>query len=380
MPALSTLDAFTDSDKALASHTPDYSDYAWANHGSFGTAASLYGNRAVPGNTESVAYLSLAVPDRSTEDWGVEAPVYYAGTQSGSYGGLFAGVTGAKTGYVCYWYGGTWALGKYVAGTWTGLGTYSESFSTGTSKAIRMRFTSTQVILSIDGTDRITVSDSSITPTRMGVYGDRAILGVGNTGFHLSDISFVGRAILNPARETDAAVALTVSKTVTLTPATETDAAVALTVTKPQHVTLTPATETDVAVGLTVTSGGTHVTLSPAWESDVAVPLSWTFPVPQEITLTPALEQDTAVALVLKGAMTMNMQLAPGTVVGAYLRHEWIGSEVPVRGAGSYPGPLVAEATVDDYGEVAFRLNPGSYIAWAEDYPLRRRFFVVEAD
>ena len=35
-------------------------------------------------------------------------------------------------------------------------------------------------------------------------------------------------------------------------------------------------------------------------------------------------------------------------------------------------------ATVDAYGEVEFTgLDVGSYIAWAEDYPLRRRFFVV---
>ena len=208
MPALSTLDTFTDSNMALASHTPDFRDYSWTTHASWGVAASLYGNRAVPGNGESVAYLSLAVPSRASENWGVEAPVYYAGTQASSYGGLFAGVTGAKTGYVVYWYGGTWALGKYVAGTWTALGTYSESFSTGTSKTVRMRFTSTQVIVSIDGTDRITVTDSSITPTRIGVYGSRATTTAGNTAFHLSDISMVGRAYLNPAVESNTAVGI----------------------------------------------------------------------------------------------------------------------------------------------------------------------------
>ena len=95
MPALSTLDTFTDSNGALASHTPDHPDYSWTTHASFGGASAIYSNRAVPANGESVAYLSLAVPDRASENWGVEAPVYYAGTQSGSYGGLFAGVTGA---------------------------------------------------------------------------------------------------------------------------------------------------------------------------------------------------------------------------------------------------------------------------------------------
>jgi len=80
---------------------------------------------------------------------------------------------------------------------------------------------------------------------------------------------------------------------------------------------------------------------------------------------------------VVPSTVTMNMRMPPGTVVGAYLRHQWRGSEVPVRGAGSYPGPVVEEATVDAYGEVEFSLSRGSYIAWAEDFPLRRRFFVV---
>ena len=87
---------------------------------------------------------------------------------------------------------------------------------------------------------------------------------------------------------------------------------------------------------------------------------------------------DSATRAVATGAFTMNMQVLPGTVVGAYLRHEWIGSEVPVRGAGSYPGPVVETATVDADGVVEFStLEAGSYIAWAEDYPLRRRFFVI---
>ena len=85
-----------------------------------------------------------------------------------------------------------------------------------------------------------------------------------------------------------------------------------------------------------------------------------------------------AVVVSEPGVFSMNMQMIPGTVVGAYRRHEWIGSEVPVRRAGSYPGPVIEESTVDANGTVAFStLPPGSYIAWAADYPLRRRFFVV---
>ena len=185
---------------------------------------------------------------------------------------------------------------------------------------------------------------------------------------------------LTPATETDAAQALTHARGFAVTPATETDAAQAITFTQPHTVTLTPATETDTPVALTFSSGAQHVGITPATEGDAAVALSYGCAVPQEVTLTPATESDAAVTLRItrSGSFAMNMQMAPGTVVGAYLRHEWIGSEVPVRGTGSYPGVAVTTATVDDYGEVEFTgLDVGSYIAWAEDYPLRRRFFVM---
>lgn len=114
------------------------------------------------------------------------------------------------------------------------------------------------------------------------------------------------------------------------------------------------------APSASVTSNAEQRTAGDTW--------SWTDALAHSVSLVPA------------GAFTMNMQLPPGTVVGAYLRHQWIGSEVPVRGAGSYPGPVVEEVEVTDSGTVTFDVPPGSYIAWAEDYPLRRRFFVVEAD
>lgn len=208
MPASTVLDLFNGADNdALTTHTPDLADLSWTTHASWGNACTIYGNRARQAQYESVAYLSLAVPSRASEAWGVEAPVYYAAAQTGAYGGVWAGVTGAKTGYVVYWYGGYWELYKYVAGVGSSLGTWTGSFSVGDTKTVRMRFTSTQVIVSIDGTDRITATDSSITPTRLGVYGARGGIDT-DKGFFLSDISVVGRAYLRPATETNAAVAL----------------------------------------------------------------------------------------------------------------------------------------------------------------------------
>ncbi len=94
-------------------------------------------------------------------------------------------------------------------------------------------------------------------------------------------------------------------------------------------------------------------------------------------TISAGQDDGASVAGLPTPVITLNVQMPPGTVVGAYLRHEWIGSEVPVRGAGSYPGPVFAEAVVNARGEVAFTLPPESYIAWAADFPLRRRFFVI---
>lgn len=79
-----------------------------------------------------------------------------------------------------------------------------------------------------------------------------------------------------------------------------------------------------------------------------------------------------------EGGINLNMQMPPGTVVGVYRSHEWRGHLVPMRRAGSYPGPVVEEAVVTANGDVTFAgLTPGEYVAWAADFPLRRRFFVI---
>ncbi len=89
----------------------------------------------------------------------------------------------------------------------------------------------------------------------------------------------------------------------------------------------------------------------------------------------------TLVTVTPPGSITSNMQMPPGTVVGVYRVSEWRGHLVPMRGTGSYPGPVVVEAEVDDYGEVTFEeLAVGEYVAWAEDFPTRRRFFAITAD
>lgn len=155
----------------------------------------------------------------------------------------------------------------------------------------------------------------------------------------------------------------------------ETDSGLAIAPSGPQSQAVGVATETDT--GFTITPDGT-LGVGVATETDSGLDVVPS--VPQSAAVGVGAETDSGIAVTVPGAFTMNMQLPPGTILGAYRRHEWIGSEVPVRGAGSYPGAAVQEVTVNADGEVTFLLPPGSYIAWAAAFPTRRRFFVVTSD
>ena len=187
---MGVIDTFTDTDAtALTSHTPSGGG-SWTNHASWASSsATIRTNRAAPGTSESVVYHSTAVADRASTTWVAYCPLKYVATNTGSYGGLWAGVTGAKTGYVVYWYAGDYALYKYDAsGGNASLGTYTAGFVVGDEPTVALKFTSTQVIVLINGTARITASDTAITPTRVGVYG---VTSDATKGFHVSDITYV---------------------------------------------------------------------------------------------------------------------------------------------------------------------------------------------
>ena len=188
--------------------------------------------------------------------------------------------------------------------------------------------------------------------------------------------------------------------------AVETDEALSIAVVQPgaQVIAIGVAVETDTALSITVDlanaglppEGGFAflfpaadlvpteqiIPIGIAVETDIALPITVVAPSAQVIEIGVAIETDLALPITRLGGsnaiITMNMQMPPGTLVGAYRTHEWIGHLVPMRRAGSYHGPVVEAQDVDEYGEVTFlSLAPGEYVAWAEDFPLRRRFFVI---
>lgn len=195
------------------------------------------------------------------------------------------------------------------------------------------------------------------------------------------------------------------AQTISIGIAGETDAGLAITVVQPgaQVIPIGIAEETDTALVVQVIApnagepeGGLAFlfptgTLVPtdqvipiglATETDEALAIDAIVPLAQVIAIGLAIESDEAFRITRLGGgntiITMNMRMPPDTEIGAYFTHEWRGHLVPARGTGSYAGPVVETQSVDEYGEVTFlSLPPGEYVAWAADFPLRRRFFKI---
>lgn len=183
---MTLLDSFADTDgTAVTSHTPDAGG-SWTKHSSFSSGAcDVRTNRARPGTSESVFYYSAAVSRASGITIGAIIRRVSAST-SGMYGGVCAVDTSAKTLYEIDMQTTGIYLGKYVAGTYSALGSYSFSPAADTSYVIEVTIDSGTVKVKVDGTQRISVSDSSVTPTRIGVYGGSNTT---SAGFHIDAIA-----------------------------------------------------------------------------------------------------------------------------------------------------------------------------------------------
>ncbi len=142
-----------------------------------------------------------------------------------------------------------------------------------------------------------------------------------------------------------------------------------------QMIAVGTATETDTAGAVSMPANQT-ITVGTAVETDTALPV--VIPTNQTVTVGTATETDTApaVTLVLPGTIVVHPQgMVPGTAIGAYLRWEWRGPVAAKLNAG--PGAVVQATTVSDDLTATFTLPVGEYVAYAEDYPARRLFFMV---
>lgn len=163
---------------------------AWSSV--FGIPDHLYldgTGKLVGTDTGGVNGLSLAPGLPASADYDVSATV----TLTGSAAGVAAGVSGRTstgggyTGYVArYNAGGQWEILRFLAGNAVVLGSYIQTLSLSTPYTVTLRMTGTTIKLLVDGVERISVTDSSLsTAGRAGLYW----FSTGNTAISLDDFS-----------------------------------------------------------------------------------------------------------------------------------------------------------------------------------------------
>lgn len=150
----------------------------WTHHGSSdlnsGSFQANSGKVYQNGTGVDCGYYTSHLP--GTPDYAVELDVSSASVDAslGSSGlGVMGRVaTGAATGYIAYVDRTTVYIYKIVAGTYTLLGSASWSPASGTTYRLKLEMVGTAIKAYIDGTLKVSVTDSSITADgRAGLYG-----------------------------------------------------------------------------------------------------------------------------------------------------------------------------------------------------------------
>jgi hypothetical protein len=150
-------------------------------------------NRIRRSGTQDAAYYNSVTP--STPNYGVEADLVYKSGLGSDTAGIEGRIVADNTFYFAHYNqdGTCWSLFKEVAGVDTQLGTYVQSLTAGQSYRMRLAMSGTSISLSVDGVQRITVVDASVTGTgRGGVrIGSSATTAspTNTTGMHLDNFA-----------------------------------------------------------------------------------------------------------------------------------------------------------------------------------------------
>lgn len=171
--AIFASDNFATGSGDVVGTTPDVGGN-WTD-GSAGTATPVYAsNRIRQKNAGDPTNYTYVATDPGTPNYYVQADIT---PQSGGCDGI-GGVCGRKTAgsgsganFTCYWADyydtvstgtRTWRLYKVVSGSYTSLGSYTENIGTAT-KTLKLEMNGTAIKVYVDGVQRISVTDSSIT-------------------------------------------------------------------------------------------------------------------------------------------------------------------------------------------------------------------------
>lgn len=180
------VDTFTNTNISdLASHTGE-TGATWTEHPTASTTIQIASNRAAPNGSNGV-YTASGAP--TAADYDVSADVYVASTTSAASGVIGRADATAATWYHARYNGatGNWELYKYVSGTTTLLGSYSQTLTVGNSYNVKLSMRGTSLTVYVDGVARITTTDSAITAA--GKAGMRTNNGSQTVGYHLDNFT-----------------------------------------------------------------------------------------------------------------------------------------------------------------------------------------------
>lgn len=169
-------DSFTGADGTnLTAHTGE-TGATWTAHTASGATIVLTSNRAGDGGNNAIYYAS-GLP--ATADYDVESLIYFVTNTASAHFICGRMDTTANTFYGMRWNQGTtaWQLYKRIAGTFTQLGSdYTDAVATGNTRTAKLQLRGTTITAFIDGTSRISVTDSAITAAgRVGFRGNGAL-------------------------------------------------------------------------------------------------------------------------------------------------------------------------------------------------------------
>lgn len=159
-------DTFTDtSGTNLESHTPDTGG-AWTRHPSYTSARLQISNaNRCRKSADAAAACYYNATDPGADEYEVVVTLRCMDTTGAAFGPAARIDASAATMYICRYStaANRWELYKIVAFSATLLGYWSDTFSVGTEREVRLAVATGSQTVTVDGTDRITAYDTAIT-------------------------------------------------------------------------------------------------------------------------------------------------------------------------------------------------------------------------
>lgn len=157
-------DSFTDTDGvSLPNHIGESA--RWVKHPNYTPTSSINTNRAKADSASIFMYYASTDTVADSADYSVTANVFTKSTTIQGAGPAVRVSSSANTMYFTKYFqaSGQWELWKLVSGTTTKLSTFTATPLTNATYVVKLSAIGSSVTVTIDGTERMAVTDTSIT-------------------------------------------------------------------------------------------------------------------------------------------------------------------------------------------------------------------------